>query len=105
MLLDGNMGDGKTTEYVCQLAMKYKDSPIILIYPTREQANNIFKSLSSHVDRQKYRGLVIGKRIGKEVKAGNIHVCTIGHVAKYNGGFLIVDECQMASPFYIKVFS
>lgn len=35
MLLDGNMGDGKTTEYVCRLAKAHKDEPIILVYPTR----------------------------------------------------------------------
>lgn len=100
------MGDGKTTEFVCQLSFKNSDLPIILVYPTREQARNIYKSLRGHVAKMKYdRTLSVGMKIGRETRAGQIQVITIGHLNKFNGGFLIVDECQMASPFYINVFS
>lgn len=66
---------------------------------------NIFKSISGHVVRQKYNDIVVGKKIGRDCKAGNIQVITIGHLNKFNSGYLMVDECQMASPFYINVFS
>lgn len=52
---------------------------------------NIFKSISGHIARQKYSDIVVGSKIGRESRAGNIQVITIGHLNKFNSGFLIVD--------------
>lgn len=65
------MGDGKTTEFVCQLLLNNKVKKITIVYPSKITATNIFNAINSHVKKMKYN-ITVGKKIGGDKLIGAI---------------------------------